>query len=344
MDPDDRRLLNETRRHFFSRAGIGLGQLALAQFLSDGRLFAEPDKPRQTMEPRPTHFPAKVKNVIYLFMAGGPSQLEMFDYKPKLQEYDGKPIPESLVAGKRFAFMDAFQKEPLKVLGSRREFKQYGRSGAWVSNLLPHISTVVDDVAFVSGISTDNFNHGPAKCFINTGSTRFGRPSMGSWVTYGIGAESQDLPGFVVLLSGPRGPRGGAGLWSSGFLPSAYQGVTFRSGGDPILDLSNPEGITPRTQRQTIDAIRDLNAAALTDQACKETDGPTAALIKDLKQRGLFDSTLVIWGGEFGRTPMAEKRTTAGGRIGRNHHIEAYSMLFAGGGVTRGAVIGGTDD
>ena len=252
---------------------------------------------------------------------------------------------------------------------------------------------------------------------------------MGSWVTYGIGAESQDLPGFVVLLSGPRGPRGGAGLWSSGFLPSAYQGVTFRSGGDPILDLSNPEGITPRTQRQTIDAIRDLNAAALTDtgdteiatrisayemaykmqssgpelidfsseskatldmygaepgkatyanncllarrlvergvrfvqlyhaewdhhdditapldQACKETDGPTAALIKDLKQRGLFDSTLVIWGGEFGRTPMAEKRTTAGGRIGRNHHIEAYSMLFAGGGVTRGAVIGGTDD
>jgi hypothetical protein len=368
-----------------------------------------------------------VKNVIYLFMAGGPSQLEMFEYKPKLQEYDGKPIPESLVAGKRFAFMDAFSKEPLKVLGSRREFKQYGRSGAWISSLLPHISTVVDDVAFVSGISTDNFNHGPAKCFINTGSTRFGRPSMGSWVTYGIGSESQDLPGFVVLQSGPRGPRGGAGLWSNGFMPSAYQGVPFRSGGDPIVDLSSPDGVTTRTQKNTIDAIRDLNLARLAEvgdpeistrigayemayrmqtsgpelidfrkeskatlemyganpgensyanncllarrlvergvrfvqlyhtdwdhhedlgkpleKVCQEVDQATAGLIRDLKQRGLLDSTLVIWGGEFGRTPMGEQRQT--GTMGRNHHIEAYTMFMTGGGIRTGQVVGGTDE
>jgi len=219
------------------------------------------------MDPKPPHFPAKVKNVIYLFMAGGPSQLEMFDYKPRLQEFDGKPIPESLVAGKRFAFMDAFAKEPLKVLGSKTEFKRYGQSGAWVSNLLPNLSSIVDDLAFVSGISTDNFNHGPAKCFVNTGSTRFGRPSMGSWITYGIGSEGQNLPGFVVLQSGPRGPRGGANLWSSGFLPTAYQGVPLRSGGDPILDLSNPDGVSERTQRNTLDALRDLNTGTLTTAA-----------------------------------------------------------------------------
>src|SRR5439155_24705096 len=170
MSPEDRRLLFETRRHFFSRCGIGLGQIALAHMLSDNRIFAATAESRQPMEPRPPHFPAKVKNVIFLFMAGAPSQLDLFDYKPKLQQYNGEPIPQSLVAGKRFAFMDAFAKEPLKVLGTRREFKRYGKSGAWVSDLLPHIGNVVDDVAFIKGISTDNFNHGPAKCFVNTGS------------------------------------------------------------------------------------------------------------------------------------------------------------------------------
>jgi len=195
----EQRLLNETRRHFFRRCGIGVGQIALTQLLSGGKLLAAPAASSSPMDPKPPHFPAKVKNIIYLFMAGGPSQLEMFDYKPKLQEYDGKPIPDSLVAGKRFAFMDAFAKEPLRVLGTKREFKRYGQSGRWISDLLPNISTIVDDLAFVSGISTDNFNHGPAKCFVNTGSTRFGRPSMGSWITYGIGSESHDLPGFVVL-------------------------------------------------------------------------------------------------------------------------------------------------
>jgi hypothetical protein len=420
-------LLKETRRHFFSRCAIGVGQIALTQLLSGGRLLASTADSGGPMDPKPPHFPAKVKNVIYLFMAGGPSQLEMFDYKPRLREFDGKPIPDSLVAGKRFAFMDAFAKEPLKVLGSKTEFKRHGQSGAWVSNLLPHLSTIVDDLAFISGISTDNFNHGPAKCFVNTGSTRFGRPSMGSWITYGIGSEGHDLPGFVVLQSGPRGPRGGAALWSSGFLPTAYQGVPFRSGGDPILDLSNPDGVSARTQRNTLDALHDLNSIRQKDvgdpeistriaayemaylmqtsgpelinlgtetketlemygvepgknsyanncllarrlvergtrfvqlyhtewdhhddvgkpleTVCREIDQPTTALIRDLKQRGLLDSTLVIWGGEFGRTPMGEVRTS--GKAGRNHHIEAYTMFMTGGGVRTGQTVGGSDD
>ena len=427
MAADDNPVLASTRRQFFSRCGLSIGQIALAQMLSEGRLLAAAEKPRQSMDPRSPHFPAKVKNVIYLFMAGGPSQLDLFDYKPKLQQFNGQPIPPSLVEGKRFAFMDAFGKEPMKVLGSPREFKQYGQNGRWISNLMPHISSVVDDVAFVSGISTDNFNHGPAKCFVNTGSTRFGRPSMGSWVTYGIGSESHDLPGFVVLQSGPRGPRGGAGLWSSGFMPTAYQGVPFRSGGDPIVDLSSPDGITARTQKNAVDAIRDLNQARLAEvgdpeistrigayemayrmqtsgpelidfnresketremygvapgensfanncllarrlvergvrfvqlyhtdwdhhddlgkpleKVTEEVDRPTAALIKDLKQRGLLENTLVIWGGEFGRTPMGEVRVS--GKVGRNHHIDAYTMFMAGGGIRKGISVGGTDD
>src|SRR5436190_7452114 len=426
MTPEQR-LLSETRRHFFRQCGVGVGQIALAHLMSGGRLLAGPAASSSPMDPKPTHFPAKVKSVIYLFMAGGPSQLEMFEHKPKLQEFDGKPIPDSLVAGKRFAFMDAFAKEPLKVLGSKREFKRYGQSGAWVSSLLPNIGAVVDDLAFLSGVSTENFNHGPAKCFVNTGSTRLGRPSLGAWVTYGIGSESQDLPGFVVLESGPRGPRGGAALWGSGFLPSAYQGVPFRSGGDPILDLSSPKGVTARTEQQTLDAIRDLNLAKLAetgdpeistriaayemayrmqtsgpelidfskesrktldmygvepgkssyanncllarrlvergvrfvqlyhtdwdhhadltqplDQVCREIDRPTAALIRDLKERRLLDHTLVIWGGEFGRTPMGEVRES--NKAGRNHHIDAYTIFMAGGGIRGGQVVGGTDE
>src|SRR6266480_2307216 len=198
-------------------------------------------------------------------MAGGPSQLDLFEHKPKLVELTGKPIPESFLKGKRFAFMDSFSRDVPKLLGSRRQFQRYGQSGRYVSECLPHLGRVVDDLAFVSSVYTDNFNHAPAKIFLNTGSTRFGRPSMGAWVTYGIGSESQDLPGFVVLQSGPRGPRGGAGLWSSGFMPSAYQGVPFRSGGDPIVDLSSPDGITVRTQKNAVDAIRDLNQARLAE-------------------------------------------------------------------------------
>jgi hypothetical protein len=427
MTPEDKLLQFETRRHFFSRCGVGVGKIALASLLGEQLLSAEPAKSSNPAAPKPPHFPAKVKNVIYLFMAGGPSQLELFDFKPALQQYDGKSAPESLLKGKRFAFMDTFAKEPPKLLGTRREFKRYGKSGQYVSELLPNIGGVVDDIALISGVSTDNFNHGPAKCFVNTGSTRFGRPSIGAWVTYGIGSESQDLPGFVVLESGPRGPRGGAALWGSGFLPTAYQGVPFRSGGDPILDLSSPKGVTTRTEQQSLEVIRDLNLTKLEEtgdpeittriaayemayrmqtsgpelidfskesrktldmygaepgkssyanncllarrlvergtrfvqlyhtdwdhhadlgqpleQVTREIDRPTAALIRDLKDRGLLEHTLVVWGGEFGRTPMGEARESK--KIGRNHHIDAYTLFMAGGGIRPGQVVGGTDE
>jgi hypothetical protein len=421
MDLEDRLLQFETRRQFFNRCGVGIGKAALAGLLADGKLFAGASKPRGP------HFPARAKSVIYMFMAGAPSQFELYDFKPALQKFDATPTPEAILKGKRFAFMDTFVKDVPKLLGTRRKFAQHGKSGAWVSECLPHFAEVVDDVAFVKGIATDNFNHGPAKCFVNTGSVRFGRPSIGSWLTYGIGSESQDLPGFVVLQSGPRGPRGGAALWSSGFLPTSFQGVPFRSGGDPILDLSRPKGVSAQAQRQTLEAIRDLNLSKLADtgdpeistrisayemayrmqssgpelidfskespetlemygaepgkssfanncllarrlvergvrfvqlyhadwdhhadltqpldEVTKEVDRPMAALVRDLKARGLLDSTLVIWGGEFGRTPMGEVRDS--GKIGRNHHIDAYTLWMAGGGVKPGQTVGGTDE
>ena len=418
-----------TRRHFFRQCGVGLGKVALASLLADGRSFAagRPQVPNP-LAPKQPHFPAQVKSVIFLFMAGGPSQLELFEYKPKLVELNGEPIPPSFMEGKRFAFMSSFTKEVPKLLGTRREFSRHGQSGRYVSELLPHTATVVDDLAFLSSVSTQNFNHAPAKIFLNTGSTRFGHPSMGSWVTYGLGSECQDLPGFVVLQSGPRGPRGGALNWGSGFVPSTHQGVPFQSGGDPILNLSSPDGISPRRQAQTIEAIRDLNLARLDEmddpeiatrissyemayrmqtsgpelidfssesketlelygaepgeesfanncllarrlvqrgvrfvqlyhtdwdhhggkenlegaleKICHQVDQPCAALIKDLKRTGLLDETLVVWGGEFGRTPMGEERAT----VGRNHHIDAYTMWFAGGGIKPGQSIGTTDD
>jgi len=426
MTHEDMLLQLATRRHFFSRCGVGLGKLALLSLLSGEGIFAKPPT-NNPMQARPGHFPAKAKSVIYLFMAGGPSQLELFDFKPSLQKYSNQAVPDSLITGKRFAFMDSFTKEKPKLLGTSRAFKQYGSGSAWVSDLLPHIAGISDEVAFLKGVSTENFNHGPAKCFVNTGSTRFGRPSMGSWITYGIGSESSDLPGFVVLQSGPRGPRGGAALWASGFLPTSYQGVPFRSGGDPILDLSRPMGISPETQQETLETIRDLNLSELgasgdseiatriasyemaykmqtsgpelidfgkeskdtlemygaepgkasyanncllarrlvergvrfvqlyhtdwdhhadlgqpLDQVAREVDQPTAALIRDLKQRGLLDHTLVIWGGEFGRTPMGEVRES--GKSGRNHHIDAFTLWMAGGGVKPGQTIGETDE
>ncbi len=429
MTNEDLLLQFETRRHFFSRCGVGLGKLALLSLLNDGKSFAAPatGAAANPLQAKPGHFPAKAKNVIYLFMAGAPSQFELYDFKPTLQKYHNQTVPEELMAGKRFAFMDTFAKEKPKLLGTARKFAQHGQSGAWFSELVPHIAGIADDITFLKGVSTENFNHGPAKCFSNTGSTRFGRPSMGSWITYGIGSESNDLPGFVVLQSGPRGPRGGAALWSGGFLPSAYQGVPFRSGGDPILDLSRPKGISADTQAETIQTIRDLNLSQLTEsgdpeiatrvasyemayrmqtsgpelidfgketketlemygaepgkasyanncllarrlvergvrfvqlyhtdwdhhadlgqpleQVTREIDQPTAALIKDLKQRGLLENTLVVWSGEFGRTPMGEVRDS--GKAGRNHHIDAFTLWMAGGGVKPGMTLGGTDD
>jgi hypothetical protein len=346
-----------------------------------------------------------------------------------LQELNGQPIPESYVKNKRFAFMDSFTKQVPQLLGSKRKFARHGTCGTSVSECLPHIAEIVDDIAVVRSVATDVFNHAPAKVFMNTGSPQFGRPSMGAWVTYGIGSESQNLPGFIVLQSGPRGPRGGAACWSSGFLPTSYQGVPFRTSGEPILNLTNPPGISSFRQRQAIDAIRDLNAARLADTGdaeiatriasyemayrmqssapelidvatesrqtlalygaepgqvsfanncllarrlvergvrfvqlyhtdwdhhgeagntltkgldlrCKEVDQPAAALVKDLKQRGLLDRTLVIWGGEFGRTPMGEVREN----VGRNHHIDAFTMWLAGGGIKPGLNLGSTDE
>jgi hypothetical protein len=426
-------LLLQTRRHFFKDCAMGLGSMALAALLRDGEaLAAESSHAGLLTNPqasRQSHFAAKAKSVIYLFMAGGPSQLELFDYKPKLQELNGKPIPESFIKNKRFAFMDLFTKEVPKLLGTKRKFSKRGRCGAYVSECLPHTAGIVDDIAFVRSVATDVFNHAPAKIFVNTGSPQFGRPSMGSWVSYGIGTESRNLPGFVVLLSGPRGPRGGALNWGSGFLPTAYQGVPFRTSGEPILNLTSPKGITAARQKQTLDALRDLNTARLADtgdpeiatrissyemayrmqtsapelielsgetkqtlamygaepgkpsfanncllarrlvergvrfvqlyhtdwdhhgsngvnldegldRVCQETDQPAAALIRDLKQRGLLDQTLVAWGGEFGRTPMGEIRET----VGRNHHIDTYTMWLAGGGIKPGATVGASDE
>lgn len=407
---------------------MGLGGVALASLMSDRRLYgAGPSALTNPMAPKSGHLAPRAKNIIFLFMAGGPSQLDLFDYKPRLAELNGQPIPASFVEGKRFAFMGTSHGNNL--LGSRRKFAQAGKSGAWVSDLFPHTAGIVDDISLVKSCAANLFNHAPAKLFMNTGSGQFGRPSMGAWTTYGLGSEAQDLPGFVVLQSGPRGPRGGAVNWGSGFLPTTYQGVPFRGNGEPILNLTSPDGVTATCQRQAIDAIRDLNlqravetgdpeintriasyemayqmqssapelidlssesAATLKlygvekdrpsfarncllarrlvergvrfvqlyhtnwdshggpgenlegdfEKVCREVDQGQAALVQDLKQRGLLEDTLVVWGGEFGRTPMGENRTTTG----RNHHIDAFTMWFAGGGVKPGQVIGETDE
>jgi hypothetical protein len=436
--PPENPLLLRTRRHFFQECALGLGSVALASLLNEGRGAgfqpAGGDRqaeslPHDPLAPRPAHHPARAKSVIFLFMAGGPSQLELFDWKPRLVELHGKPVPEEFIKGKRFAFMDTFAKKVPQLLGTRRKFARHGQAGTWVSECLPHLSGVVDDLAVVRSLATNVFNHAPAKIFVNTGSPQAGRPSMGAWVTYGIGSAARDLPGFVVLQSGPRGPRGGAPMWGSGFLPTTYQGVPFRSGGDPVLNLGRPAGVSAGRQREVLDAVKDLNSAHLTDtgdpeiatriasyemayrmqtsapelidlsredrrtlrmygaepgkasfanncllarrlvergvrfvqlyhtdwdahgsgdvnlttgldKVCREVDQPCAALVKDLKARGLLDSTLVLWGGEFGRTPMGEVRDT----IGRNHHIEGYSMWLAGGGIKPGLNLGATDE
>ena len=428
MNPDDIHLLQATRRHFFAQCGFGLGSLALGSLLHAGSPAAPEALSVDPMATKPGHFPARAKNVIFLFMAGGPSQLELFDFKPELQKQHDRPIPDSFMRGKRFAFMNTFAKETPKLLGTQRQFAQHGSSGAWVSECLPQVARMVDDLTIIRSMATEPINHAPAKLFMNCGSTQFGRPSIGSWLTYGIGSESRNLPGFVVLQSGPRGPRGGAVNWGNGFLPSTYQGVPFRNGPEPILNLARPSGIDAEHQRQTLDAIRDLNAERLDltgdseiatriaayemafrmqtsapelidvrrespatlklygvepgrpsfgtncllarrliergvrfvqlyhadwdhhgapgqdlggnlDTVCREIDRPCAALIQDLKARGLLDETLVVWGGEFGRTPMGEIREF----IGRNHHVDAFTMWLAGGG-TRPGIVGATDE
>ena len=414
-----------TRRHALQSTGCGFGYLAFSALSSLHSRRAYAAGSSNPLAPRQPHFPARAKQVIYLFMAGGPSQLDLFDEKPKLRELSGQVIPQSYVEGKRFAFL----KKDAKLLGTPRKFQRHGESGALISNLLPHLATIADDIALVKGMKTDVFNHGPAKLFMNTGSAQFGRPSMGAWVTYGIGSESQNLPGFVVLQSGPRGPRGGTPLWGSGFLPTNFQGVPFLNGSSPILNLNNPAGIGRETQGEFVQAVNELNslrhqatrdpeiqtrinayemayrmqssAPELMDLSgetketlqaynvdpakpsfarncllarrlvekgtrfvqlyhtdwdhhgnkgtdlgeslearCKEVDQPIAAQVKDLKRRGLLEDTLVIWGGEFGRTPQGEPR----GPMGRDHHIDAYTMWMAGGGINAGTTIGKTDE
>jgi hypothetical protein len=424
----DLELREATRRHFFQSCGIGLGGMALGQLLGKERAAANDGLAHQAAGGQRPHFAPRAKRIIFLFMAGGPSQLDLWDYKPDLNRLNGQPIPAGYIEGKRFAFMDSSHRTNL--LGTRRTFAQHGDNGAWVGDLLPHTAEIVDELTIVRTCKTDLFNHAPAKLFMNSGSGQFGRPSMGAWCTYGLGSECEDLPGFVVLQSGPRGPRGGSILWGSGMLPTTYQGVPLRNQGEPILNLTTPESISNDAQRKAVQSVAQLNrmrwresgddeiltrinayemafrmqtsapalmethretqetldlygirdpkestfarncllARRLVEQGvrfvqlyhtnwdhhggptenleqhlpavCKEIDQASAALVLDLRRRGLLEDTVVIWGGEFGRTPMGEVRESTG----RNHHIDAFTMWFAGGGFRKGQIWGQTDE
>jgi uncharacterized protein (DUF1501 family) len=409
------------RRWFLEQCGVGLGAMALGQLLGDSA-FAAPaaSAPVNPLAPKQPHYPAKAKSVIFLFMAGAPSHLELLDYKPQLAKFDGTLPPADLLKGYRAAFINPSS----KLLGPKFKFAKYGQSGAELSELLPHTAKIADEIAIVKSMVTDAFNHAPGQILMNTGSQQFGRPSMGSWVTYGLGSESRDLPAFVVFSSGSKGPSGGNSCWGSGFLPTVYQGVQFRGSGDPVLYLSNPPGVDSELQRDSLDSIRHLNqmrldttgdpeiatrinsfemafrmqssAPELMDVAkepkhildlygaepgkpsfanncllarrlvergvrfvqlyheawdqhgnlvkdisknCRDTDQACAALIQDLKQRGMLKDTLVVWGGEFGRTPMVQ-----GGNDGRDHHPNAFSMWLAGGGIKPGITLGESDE
>ncbi len=447
MSTDPLKLLNElslhrlslsTRRNFLKTCGLSLGAMALTSMLSgcdnsnktvssgiDARDITNP------LTPKAPHFAAKAKSVIYLHMAGAPSQFELFDYKPLLTKLHGQPCPPSLLQGKKFAFIRG---TPL-MLGAQSQFDRYGQSGTWLSDRIPYFTQVVDEVSFLRAVHTDQFNHAPAQLLMHTGSAQPGRPSIGSWATYGLGSENYNLPGFVVLTSGGVQPDAGKQIWGSGFLPSVYQGVQCRSKGDPVLYLSNPEGITRNIRRQAINAINEVNeltfeefgdnetvsrigqyemafrmqmsvpevmnikdepdyihemygtqvgkesfannallARKLVEKGvrfvqlfdwgwdshgvdkfsalevgminkCRETDRAIAALLMDLKQRGLLEETLVVWGGEFGRTPMQENRNGVSQQYtGRDHHPDAFTMWMAGGGIKKGFSHGTTDE
>ena len=399
------------RRWFLQQCGVGLGAVALRQMLQ----ASDPLAPKQ-----PHHKPT-AKNVIFLFMGGGPSHLELFDNKPELSKHEGTLPPDGLLEGYRAAFIDPNS----TLLGPKFKFSKHGESGAELSELIPHTASVADDIAIVKSLVTDAFNHAPAQVMMSTGTQQFGRPSMGAWTLYGLGSESRDLPGFVVFSSGQKGPSGGNTNWGSGFLPSMYQGVQFRTSGDPVLYLSNPRGVDRRLQRDSLDSIRRLNSMRLDEvgdpeiatrinsfemayrmqqstpelmdiskepqhvldmygaepgkpsfanncvlarrlvergvrfvelfheswdqhdslisglkKNCKDTDQASAALVKDLKQRGLLEDTLVLWGGEFGRTPMVQGGTDDG----RDHHPNAFTMWMAGGGIKPGTTIGKSDE
>lgn len=422
-----RKLRLATRRHFLQNCTTGLGAIWLG-IHAPGMGNARDDRPTQVAS---DSRPPKAKRVIFLHMIGAPSQLELFDYKPNLGQLDGKDCPQSFLEGKRFAFI---QGTP-KMLGHQYPFRQHGDCGAWVSDRLPHLAKHVDELCFIKTMQTDQFNHGPAQLMVHTGQARMGYPSIGSWVTYGLGTENTDLPGFIVLLSGGRLPRVGKALWSGGFLPSVYQGVQCRSTGDPVLNLENPAGVSRERRRTMLDTLNRLNqkshetfgdpetltriaqyemafrmqaavptAMDITDESkqtleaygaepgkqsfanncllarrmaergvrfiqlydwgwdshgaakdealnegfknkCKQVDQPIGALIADLKQRGLLDDTLVVWSGEFGRTPMRENR--GGGEmkfVGRDHNPAAFTLWMAGAGIKAGVTYGETDE
>jgi hypothetical protein len=418
------------RRAFLRSSGLGLGAAALATLLNRGRLAAAGPDPATASAPatasRRPHFPPRAKHVIYLHMIGAPSQLDLFDFKPALASHDGQPCPERLLEGKQFAFIGG----EMTLAGSQFRFKRHGQSGHEISELLPHLAGVADEIAVVRSMQTEEINHAPAQMFLHSGFGRGGRPSFGSWLTYGLGSECDDLPAYVVLLSGPPGGAG-TSLWSSGFLPSVYQGVQFRSSGDPVLFLSNPEGQSQGDRRRVLDALADLNrhrlgvvgdpeiatrisqyemafrmqtsvpelmdvsketpetlalygvqpgkpsfaancllARRLVERGVRiielydsdwdhhndlakrlpaktrDVDRPMAALIADLKRRGLLDETLVIWGAEFGRTPLRQGISGAGTKTtpGRDHHKDAFTVWLAGGGIKPGVAHGKTDE
>jgi hypothetical protein len=429
-----------TRRHFFRECGVGVGKIALAGLLTDTLASGVASTPRGThtlgaltqprslatdpLAPRRPHFTPKSKRVIHLFMAGAPSQLDLFDYKPELAKLEGKPLPPSVIGGQRYAFI----RPDAAVLGPRFKFAKHGKCGAELSEMLPYLANVVDDICLVKSVHTDQFNHAPAQIFFNTGFAQPGRPSLGSWVLYGLGSMTRDLPAFVVMSTG-SGISGGSANWSSGFLPTIYTGVRLRNQGDPILDVSSPPGVDTRLQRDSLDLIGSLNKRHLETEGdpeiatriasyemafrlqtsapelmdlrqetkatlemygadpnkpsfaracllarrliergvrfiniyhegwdahsdvsgnhkknCGDTDRASAALVKDLKQRGLLDDTLVIWGGEFGRTPMVETNPALGRSLGRDHHPQAFTIWLAGGGIKPGLTYGATDE
>jgi hypothetical protein len=413
------------RRWFLQHCGVGLGGIGLTHLLNQSGLLAQPpvaDAPGSPdpLAPKKPHFAAKAKNVIFLFMAGGPSHLELFDNKPELAKWDGKLPPPELLKDYRAAFINPNS----KLLGPKFKFARHGKCGAELSELLPHTATIADDICIIKSMVTDAFNHAPAQIMMSTGAQQFGRPSLGAWTLYGLGSESKDLPGFVVFSTGDKGPSGGNSNWGSGFLPTVYQGVQFRTGSEPVLYLSNPRGVDRELQADTLEGLSKLNRLRLDavgdpeiatrisafemafrmqmsapevmdigrepqavldmygaepgkssfantcflarrlvekgvrfveifheawDQHgglvgglkknCGVTDKACAALIRDLKQRGLLDETLVIWGGEFGRTPMVQ-----GGSDGRDHHPSCFTMWLAGGGVKPGMTLGESDD
>jgi hypothetical protein len=409
-----------SRRWFLRECGVGLGAVALHALLGDAAQAASRPAEMDPMAPHKPHFAPKAKRVIYLFMAGAPSHLELFDHKPQLAKFNGTLPPAELLKGYRAAFINPNS----TLLGPKFKFARHGQSGIELSEILPHLAEVVDDISVVKSMHTDAFNHAPAQILMHTGSQQFGRPSLGAWTLYGLGSESQNLPGFVVFSSGSKGPSGGASNWGSGFLPTVYNGVMFRSQGDPILYLSNPAGVDDQIQHDTLETVTALdkkhlnvvgdpeistrinsfemacrmqtsapelidlskepkhildmygvepgkpsfalncllarrlaergvrfvelfheawdqhgNLKADLQKNCKNTDQACAALIKDLKQRGMLDDTLVIWGGEFGRTPMVQ-----GGDDGRDHHPNCFTVWMAGGGVKRGFTMGESDD